>query len=172
MPSTRGPMWSQGARVLNGTIKAGTPAEGCARVVALGAAVALAMLLAACASGGANIEITRSGFSCLDDSQECIGRRQAALSQLQSDPNRSWMRESPTPEAYASGVRLFAMKTRKHELSCEELVRGKTEAEQAPGAIRALGSRITGAQASRSLMLAGEVSRELSNEFARRCRRS
>ena len=136
----------------------------------LAATTALCVVLTACASSPSSIEITRSGFNCLDDSQECIGRRQAALSQLQSDRQRSWLRETPTPEAYASGVRLFAMKTHKHEMSCEELTRGKTEAEQAPGAIRALGSRITGAQASRSLMLASEVSRELSNEFGRRCR--
>lgn len=141
------------------------------RCIALGASAGLAALLAACASSPSGIEITRSGLTCLDDSQECIGRRQAALSQLQSDPHRAWMKESPTPEAYASGVRLFAMKTHKHELSCEELVRGKTEADQAPGAIRALGSRITGAQASRSMMLAGEVGRELTAEFGRRCRR-
>jgi hypothetical protein len=156
---------------LNGSARTRLVASQRLRLVALGGAAALGVVLAACAGDTANIEVTRSGFSCLDDSQECIGRRQAALAQLQSDPKRAWMRESPTPEAYASGVRLFAMKTRKHELSCEELTRAKTEADQAPGAIRSLGNRITNAQASRSLMLATEISREMSGEFARRCRR-
>jgi len=138
---------------------------------ARGAIVLLAAFVSACAGDTAQPELSRVGYSCVDDSPECVSHRQTLLRQLQSDPSRGWMREQPSPESYASGVRLFAMKTKKHDLTCEELARGRQEAEQAPGALRSLGSRLTSAQVSRSQMLATEVGRELSNEFGRRCRR-
>ena len=94
------------------------------------------------------------------------------MRQLQSDPNRAWIKEHPTPEAYASGVRLFAMKSKKHELSCDELAHGRQEADGAPAALRSQPNRFTSAQISRGTMLAAEVGRELGNEFGRRCRRS
>jgi len=140
-------------------------------VCADAAALLLTILLAGCAGEGAQPELSRVGYSCVDDSPECVARRQTLLRQLQSDNSRSWMKEAPSPESYASGVRLFAMKTKKHELTCEELARGRQEADQAPGALRSLGSKLTSAQVSRSAMLATEVGRELSNEFGRRCRR-
>ncbi len=114
----------------------------------------------------------RSGLSCIDDSPECIGRRQAALAELVADKQRKWVHEPATAEAYASGVRLFAWRGKKNELSCEELVRGRREADSAPAVLRAAGSRLTPAQVSRGTMLAAEVSRELATEYARRCRRT
>ena len=86
------------------------------------------------------------------------------------DKSRSWINESPTPEAYASGVRLFAYKSKKKELSCDELKRGKLEADTARTSLQSVGARLTPAQVSRSVMLAGEVGRELQNEFNRRCK--
>ncbi len=45
------------------------------------------------------------------------------------DKNRAWVKEPPTPEAFllrsCGGVRLFALKTKKKELSCDELAHGK-----------------------------------------------
>lgn len=113
---------------------------------------------------------TQSGLSCVDDSSECISRRQATLRYMVDDKQRSWVNESPTPEAYASGVRLFAYKTKKKELTCNELKRGKIEADAARPSLTSLGNRITPAQMSRSVMLAGEVGRELQREFDRRCK--
>ncbi len=140
-----------------------------ARVLALAAA----LTLAGCAGGDGPEIVTTAGLGCVDDSVECISKRQAALRQLVADKNRGWVREPANAASYASGVRLFAYKTKKKELSCEELSVGRREADGAPGVLRGpQASKLTPAQASRGIMLAGEVSRELGNEFARRCRKT
>jgi len=96
---------------------------------------ALAAVMAAACSTGMN-GASRSGLGCVDDSPHCIEQRRIALNAIMSDKSRSWVRETPTPEAYASGVRLFAFKTRKAELSCDELAtwppRGRQCACRAP----------------------------------------
>lgn len=134
--------------------------------------LALGACLGACAMGGGPEIGARAGLGCVDDSPECISRRQATLRHMVDDRSRSWINESPTPEAYASGVRLFAYKTKKKELTCDELKRGKLEADTARASLTSLGNRLTPAQVSRSVMLAAEVGRELQNEINRRCRRS
>lgn len=136
-------------------------------------ATVAALLLAACAgSDGPDIAAT-AGLGCVDDSIECISKRQAALRQLVGDKERRWVKEPPSAAAYASGVRLFAFKTKKRELSCDELAVGRREADGAPGVLRGpSAAKLTPAQASRGLILAGEVSRELGNEFSRRCKKT
>jgi hypothetical protein len=135
--------------------------------------VAAACLLGACATSDPPIELAKPGYACVDDSIECINRRQGLLRQLQADQSRSWMKEQPTPEAYASGVRLFAMKTKKKDLSCAELALGRQEADRGPATLRGPGgAKLTPAQVSRGVMFAGEVSRELANEMGRRCKRA
>ena len=90
---------------------------------------------------------------------------------MMSDRERRWVREPANPQAYASGVRLFAFKSRKKDLNCDELSAGKREAEAGPGVLRgAGGSGLSPAQISRGVMLANEVSKELSNEMRRRCK--
>ncbi len=129
-------------------------------------------VLAACATGSPPPELTKSGYSCVDDSVECVSRRQALLRQLTADNSRSWLKEHPTPEAYASGVRLFAMKTKKREMNCDELDRGRREADGAQTSLRSAGGKLTPAQVSRGAMFATEVSRELTNEMGRRCKKA
>lgn len=137
------------------------------------AAVATAWVLAGCA-GGQQVGVAQhAGLSCVDDSQECIGHRQSALRQIMADHQRAWIREQPTPHAYATGVRLFAFKSKKKELTCDELAIGRREADAAPGVLRGPGGKtLTPAQVSRGVMLAGDVGRELGNEIARRCRKA
>lgn len=133
----------------------------------------MALILAGCAGGDGPDIVTPAGLGCVDDSVECISKRQAALRQLVADKDRKWVREPASAASYASGVRLFAYKTKKKELSCEELSVGRHEADRAPGVLRGpQGANLTPAQASRGIMLAGEVSRELGNEIARRCRKT
>lgn len=132
-------------------------------------ACAAAVLVSACASSAPEVGLTRPAYSCVDDSTDCIAKRQALLHQLQADNSRAWMREHPTPEAYATGVRLFAMKTKKREMNCDELERGRREAEGAQSSLRSTGGRLTPAQISRGAMFATEVGRELTNEIGRRC---
>lgn len=137
-----------------------------ARIAALAAAVALS----AC-SGGGNEGNPLSGLNCVDDSQHCIGERQGALKSMLADKDKRWVREQPTPTAYASGVRLFAFKSRKAHLTCEELALGKREAESAGTVLRGPGGAgLSPSQISRGAMLAAEVSKELDGELRKRCR--
>lgn len=129
-----------------------------------------ACTLGACAISSPEIG-ARAGLGCVDDSPECVNRRQATLRHMMNDRSRSWVHEAPTPEAYASGVRLFAYKSKKKELTCDELRRGKLEADTARTSLNSVGDRLTPAQVSRSVMLAGEVGRELEREINRRCKR-
>lgn len=144
----------------------------CVRRVRAALSAACLLPLGACATSEAPAELSRAGYSCVDDSIECINRRQTLLRQLTGDSSRSWMKEAPTPEAYASGVRLFAMKSKKRELNCDELDRGRREADGAPSALRSASAKLTPAQISRGAMFATEVSRELTNEMGKRCKKA
>ena len=114
----------------------------------------------------------RAGLSCIDDSPDCVGQRQATLKSMLADQDRAWVKESSNPQAHASGVRLFAFRSRKKELSCEELAIGRREADSVPKALKgAEGKSMSPAQVSRTNMLAVEVSKELAAEMrARRCK--
>jgi hypothetical protein len=89
-----------------------------------------------------------------------------------ADKDRTWVKEAPTPQAHASGVRLFAYRTRKKELSCEELAHARREADGAAKTLRGPeGKSLSPAQISRATMFAAEVSKELSAEMrTRRCK--
>ena len=111
------------------------------------------------------------GLSCVDDSKPCVDQRMATLRVMMADRDRRWVHEPATPHAYASGVRLFAFKGRKKELTCTELAIGKREADAGPTVLKSQAANgLTPAQVSRGTMLAGEVSRELSMEMRKRCR--
>ena len=135
----------------------------------LGACVAA---LSACVGGNQpEIAGTRAGLACVDDSFECISKRKATLQAMVGDDARKWITEPATPAAYASGVRLFAFKSKKKDLSCDELARGHKEAEAGPSALKASGTGLTPAQVSRGAMLAHDVGRELQTEYNRRCKK-
>jgi hypothetical protein len=135
-----------------------------ALVMALGG---WALWLAACGMG---LDDSRAGLTCIDDSPHCIGQRQATLKAMLSDRERKWVREPATPQAHASGVRLFAFRSAKAQLTCEELLHGRREAEAAPRALRGQ-QGLSPAQVSRAALFAAEVQRELAAEMnRRRCR--
>lgn len=123
---------------------------------------------------GPNVGVSsNAGLTCVDDSQDCIERRQKTLSYLVDTNDRGWIRAHAPAEAYASGVRLFALQKKKKELTCEELAYGRNEAEKAPHVLRGpQGAKLTPAQVSRGVILASEVSRELAREIKRRCKKS
>ncbi len=129
----------------------------------------LCLCLAACSGFG---EDPRAGLSCLDDSKECVERRQTTLNAYLADGDHAWVREAPTPQAHASGVRLFAFRSRKKELNCEELARGRREADSVARSLRGPeGKELSPALIARATMFASEVSKELSAEMrARRCK--
>jgi hypothetical protein len=114
----------------------------------------------------------RAGLSCIDDSQDCVESRQFTLKSMLADDKRAWVREPASPEAHASGVRLFAFRSQKKELSCEELAIGRREADSVPKALKGPeGKSMSPAQVSRTNMLAAEVAKELAAEMrSRRCK--
>jgi len=123
--------------------------------------------LSACS--GISLE-DRAGLSCIDDTPECVARRQATLKSMLADDERKWLKERPTPLAHASGVRLFAFRSKKAELSCEELGHARKEAEAAPKALKSQ-KGLSPAQISRASLFAAEVRKELAAEMKRRrCR--
>lgn len=126
--------------------------------------------LAGC-GGSIEPEATVSpGYRCVDDSIACVSHRQSVLRGLLADPKRHWVREPADANAYATGVRLFAFKTKKRELTCPELALGRREADAGPAVLRGpQGRHLTPAQVSRGAMLSTEVSRELGKEMGRRC---
>jgi hypothetical protein len=127
-----------------------------------------ALHLTAC---GAGLFDDKAGLTCIDDSAHCVGQRNATLKAMLADKDRKWVKEAPTAHAHASGVRLFAFRTAKADLSCEELAHGRREAESAPKALKGQ-TGLSPAQVSRAAMFAAEVQRELAAEMKRRrCRR-
>ncbi|KUO68384.1 MAG: hypothetical protein APF80_15660 [Alphaproteobacteria bacterium BRH_c36] len=130
-----------------------------------------AILLAGCALSTATVTSPLAGLSCVDDTPDCIKKRQATLSYMTNDPTRAWVRQTPSAHAYASGVRLFAFKKKKSELTCDELKIGSNEAANASKILRGPDAEsLTPAQVSRGTLLAAEVSRELRRELSGRCK--
>jgi hypothetical protein len=84
---------------------------------------------------------------------------------LVSDPIRDWVGQPLPADAYANGTRLFAYRALKKKLACDELGRALAETEAAAPSLQ--DARY---DAARKLM--SEVSRELSAEKSKRCRRS
>ena len=140
------------------------------RLSLIATAFALAGALTSCAA--LNLETAATGpprADCVDDSPACVERRSAALKAMMGDKQRAWVREPANAHSYAAGVRLFAFKSRKRDLTCDELAHGKREADGAPAALRGPESGgLSPAQKSRGTLLAAEVSRELANEMRRR----
>jgi hypothetical protein len=140
------------------------------RALGRGAMAALGgfgLWLSACS--GVSVD-DRAGLSCVDDTPECVASREATLKAMLADKSRRWVREAPTPRAHASGVRLFAFRSKKAELTCEELGHGRREAEAAPKALKGQ-QGLSPAQISRASLFAVEVQRELAAEMKRRrCR--
>jgi hypothetical protein len=154
-----------GHKPQGGSMRASRPSARRAAAAVLGG-----LALAASACSGFGPGDPRAGLSCIDDSPECVEQRQATLKSMLADQDRGWVREPASAQAHASGVRLFAFRSRKKDLSCEELAIGRREADSVPKSLR--GSKeLSPAQIARANMFASEVSKELAAEMrARRCR--
>ena len=145
---------------------------GIGPITVCGGLMALWLGLSGCASNPPPQLETQSGGRCVDDSPNCIKARQSELTVILADKQKRWIQQPATADAYAGGVRLFAYKKRKRELSCAELALAHKEAEAGPAVLRgAAGKHLTPAQVSRGAMLSTEVSRELHRELRKRCGR-
>jgi hypothetical protein len=131
-----------------------------------------AALMAGCSGADVSTEaLNKPNLGCIDDSPRCIAERGNVLKIYMADRNKAFLREPATPSAYAGGVRLWAMKSRKRELTCDELNHARREADAAAPTLRGPGGQgMSPAQISRGIMLAQDVSKELGNEHGRRCR--
>ncbi len=132
--------------------------------------LAIGLTMAACAGNEVVAPAQQAGLGCVDDSAHCVSERGNSLKGLMADKSKGWIRQPATPAAYASGVRIWAFKQKKRELSCDELAYARREADGAAPALRGSNGGLTPAQISRGIMLAQDVSKELGNEFGRRCR--
>jgi len=109
-------------------------------------------------------------MACVDDSPRCLAARKRALDALIADREHTWLQRKATANAYASGVRLFALKKSKRNLTCQQLAAGIAEAGNAPEVLRGRrGGHLKPGQISRGVMLGNEVTRELKRERAKRC---
>ena len=92
------------------------------------------------------------------------------LKTMIESPDRSWIGQRPSPDAYANGTRLFAYRALKKQLTCGELSQAMDEL----GAVaKALGDATGGMspdQATRTKALSGQVQVELAKERKGRCR--
>ena len=89
---------------------------------------------------------------------------------MQADPKRTWVTKPETHAAYATGVKLFAYKSRKSEMTCAELAHGREETRTMPQALKP--GSVPGMNDSRLAQvrdLSGQVHKELSKEFDRAC---
>jgi hypothetical protein len=124
-------------------------------------------LLAGCS--GISLD-DRAGLSCIDDTPYCVAQREKTLKSMLADKDHKWVREAPTAQAHATGVRLFAFRSKKAELSCDDLLHGRREAETAPKMLKGH-QGLSPAQVSRATLFAAEVQKELVAEIKRRrCR--
>lgn len=135
------------------------------------AALATCFEIAGCAGAPDPAFAQQRGLKCVDDSNVCISQRKMVFNSYMADKSRAWIKQPAGPHEYASGVRLMAYSKTRKDLSCEQLAHAKDEADRGPASLSG-GSYVglTTAQVARGAMLAREVSRELANEMARRCR--
>jgi hypothetical protein len=140
--------------------------RSCVRIS--GAAVALC--LAGCASevGGMPFAFSFGGASPLgatsdgcETPQDCSER----LKSLVNNPNREWIGAPQSAEDYANGTRLFAYRALQKSLTCSELKRAIEDTKVAL-------SSLEKPPYQRAHALAGEVSRALVAEQAKRCSRT
>jgi hypothetical protein len=94
----------------------------------------------------------------------------SVLKTMIENPDRGWIGQRLSPDAYANGTRLFAYRALRRQLTCGEL----TSAVDELSAIgKALGASVPGMsadQASRTRALSSQVHGELAKERGGRCR--
>ncbi len=133
----------------------------------------LAIGAAGCAFAQLDQSPPATGTQCVDDSADCVGKRQSALKGMMADSSKGWVKEPADAKAYASGVRLFAWRGKRKDLTCDELTIGRRETDGASAVLKGpTATGLTPAQISRGTMLAAEVSRELAAEMGKRCKKA
>lgn len=136
------------------------------------AAALVAAGISGCTAIGPSDElpVANTASGCVDDSKACIEKRGTALKGMLGDAKRSWVIRQETAASYATGVKLFAYRQKKTEMSCQELAHGREETRTAPQMLKP--GSVSGMNDSRLAQvkdLSGQVSKELAKEFDRVC---
>jgi hypothetical protein len=93
----------------------------------------------------------------------------SVLKAMVADPERAWMRQPVSPAVLANGVRLFAYRALKTQLTCGELAAALTEIEAAAQAFSGAVADLKPERITRVRVLSVQVGTELQAENAQRC---
>jgi hypothetical protein len=106
-----------------------------------------------------------------DPNAELCGEQTcAALFRAMIDsPDRAWIRERDTPARLATGVRIYAYRTLRPRLTCEELSLGIKDVIQAAAALSYPVEGFASEQLTRLQIVAAQVETELRAERKARC---
>lgn len=136
------------------------------------AALACVLLAAACAPISSAPEASNNpAAGCVDDSKHCIDKRMSTLKTMVSDQRRSWVYQQESPASYATGVKLFAYRATKAQLTCAELSHGRKETADAALSLKS--GSVPGMNDSRLAQvrdMSSQVSKELGREFDKACK--
>lgn len=91
------------------------------------------------------------------------------LRRMVEDPHRRWITRPASPAALASGVRLFAYRSLRHQLTCAELASGEAEIDAAARTFATPVPSLQLEQIERVRVLIQAVGTELRSESAARC---
>jgi hypothetical protein len=92
------------------------------------------------------------------------------LKKMIESPDRGWIGQRPSPDAYSNGTRLFAYRALRRQLTCGELSLAVDELVTVSKTLANPVSGMTSEQASRTRALCGQVQGELAKERDGRCR--
>ena len=151
------------------SLKRNLPMQGARRWTL--AAVLPLMTLTGCTPFTSSPEVAANpAAGCVDDSKVCIDKRMSSLKTMVSDPKRTWVYQQESPASYATGVKLFAYRATKGQLSCAELAHGRQETQTAAVSLKS--GAVPGMNDSRLAQvrdLSTQVNREIGREFERVC---
>jgi hypothetical protein len=92
------------------------------------------------------------------------------LKTLIDSPDRTWIGQRPSPDAYANGTRLFAYRALRRQLTCGELSMAVDELSAVTKTLGNSAAGMSAEQASRTRALCSQVQGELAKEREGRCR--
>jgi hypothetical protein len=101
-----------------------------------------------------------------DNAAQC----RSVLKTMIDNPDRGWIGQRQSPDAYANGTRLFAYRALRKQLTCGEL---SSAVNELSAASKSLGGAVSGMspdQVSRTRALCSQVEGELAKEREGRCR--
>lgn len=107
---------------------------------------------------------------CLDDSGDCVASRTAAFKELVADKQHAWVNRPASRSLHASGIRMFAYKATKAQLTCAQLTAGINEASSVRGALAGPMNGVSADRISQAKALAEETRTELQKvRTSKRC---